>query len=77
MILQGLHSESLETIRLYGENAYVKDKRLMTAMDRITQKFGRDKIRFGVERFHEQWQMRRELMSQRYTTGLNRILEIH
>ncbi|HVE57508.1 MAG TPA: Y-family DNA polymerase [Pyrinomonadaceae bacterium] len=77
VILQGLHYESEETIRLYDEPDYVKDKRLMAAIDKIAQKFGRDMIRFGVEKHREQWEMKRELMSPRYTTKLDEIIEIH
>ena len=77
VILQGLHYESEETIRLYNEPDYVKDKRLMAAMDKISQKFGRDTIRFGVEKHREQWEMRRELMSPRYTTNPDEVLKIH
>ena len=77
VILQGLHYESEETIRLYNETDYVKDKRLMAAMDKISRKFGKDTIRFGVERNREQWEMKRELMSSRYTTRFDEVLKIH
>ena len=46
-------------------------------MDRISQKFGRDTIRFGVEKHREQWEMRRELMSPCYTIRLDEVLKIH
>jgi DNA polymerase V len=77
VILQVLHYESEETIRLYNEPDYAKDKRLMAAMDKISHKFGRDSIRFGVEKHREEWEMKRELMSQRYTTRLDEVLTIH
>jgi DNA polymerase V len=76
VILQGLQPETAETVRLYREENYLKDKRLMTAMDKITRKFGRDKIRFGVERNRAQWEMRRELMSPRYTTRIDEVIKI-
>jgi DNA polymerase V len=76
VILQGLQPERAETIRLYNEENYLKDKRLMTAMDKIARKFGRDKLRFGVERNHAQWEMRRELMSPRYTTRIDEVIKI-
>ena len=77
VILQELHYESEETIRLHGEGGYIKDKRLMAAMDKITQKFGRDCVRFGVEKHREQWEMKRELISPRYTTRLDEVIKIH
>jgi DNA polymerase V len=48
----------------------------MAAMDKIARKFGRDAIRFGVERFRAQWEMRRELMSRRYTTRFDEVVRV-
>ena len=76
VILQGLQPETAEAIRLYDEEKYLKDKRLMAAMDQIGRKFGRDRVRFGVEKFRAEWEMRRELMSPRYTTRLDEVVRI-
>jgi DNA polymerase V len=76
VILLGLQPETSETIRLYNEPAYEKDKRLMQAMDKISNKFGRDTIRFGVQKNKECWQMKAEMKSLRYTTSLKDILQI-
>ncbi|MDQ4121923.1 MAG: Y-family DNA polymerase [Acidobacteriota bacterium] len=77
VILLGLQPECSETIRLYNQSNYEKDKRLMTALDKISQKFGRDTIRLGVQRNTKNWQMKAERKSQRYTTCLKEILTIH
>jgi len=69
-------AHSKKPLRLYDESGYANDKHLMAAMDQISQKFGRDTIRFGVEKHREQWKMRRELMSPRYTTRLDEIIKI-
>jgi DNA polymerase V len=74
VILLGLQPESSETIRLYNEPNYQKDKRLMQAIDKISSKFGRDKIRFGVQKNKECWQMKAEMKSQKYTTSLKEVL---
>ncbi|MEP6900996.1 MAG: DUF4113 domain-containing protein, partial [Actinomycetota bacterium] len=76
VILQGLQPERAETVRLYNEKPYEKDKRLMKAMDTITSKFGKESIRFGVAGKKKNWQMRSEMKSNRYTTCLNEILQI-
>jgi DNA polymerase V len=76
VILQGLQPESSETIRLYSEKAYEKDKRLMQALDKISGKFGRNAIRFGVQKNSQQWQMKAEMQSQKYTTSIKDILTI-
>lgn len=74
IILQGLQPERAETVRLYGEETYEKDKRLMQAMDKITRKFGRETIRFGLPSKAKNWQMRSEMKSFCYTTKLKEIL---
>jgi DNA polymerase V len=76
VILQGLQPETSETVRLYNEPSYEKDKRLMAALDKISSKFGRDTIRFGVQRNKDCWQMKAEMKSQRYTTSLKDVLQI-
>lgn len=53
-----------------------KDKRLMQALDVISSKFGRDTIRFGVQRNKECWQMKAEMKSHKYTTCLKEVLQI-
>jgi DNA polymerase V len=77
VILQGLQPEKAETIRLYNQPSYEKDKRLMQALDKISNKFGRDTVRFGVQRNKECWQMRAEMISKRYTTSLKEVLTIN
>lgn len=76
VILQGLQPEPSETIRLYNEPAYAKDKRLMTALDEISAKFGKKYIRFGIQRNKERWRMRSEMRSRNYTTCLDEVLRV-
>jgi DNA polymerase V len=76
VILQGLQPEKAETIRLYNESSYEKDKRVMQALDKISSKFGRDTIRFGLQRNKDCWQMKSEMKSKRYTTSLKDVLQI-
>jgi DNA polymerase V len=76
VILQGLQPEVAETVRLYHEKNYEKDKRLMAAMDALTTKFGREAIRFGVASQEQNWQMKAEMKSNRYTTCIEEVLQI-
>ena len=76
VVLQGLQPESSESIRLYNEPDYAGDKRLMEAIDKISDRFGRNTIRFGVQRNKNCWQMRAEMKSQRYTTAIKEVLTI-
>ena len=76
VILQGLQPEEAETVRLYGEPTYEKDKRLMLALDKITRKFGRETIHFGLPSKDKSWQMRAEMKSFGYTTRFSEILRV-
>ncbi len=76
VILQGLQPERGETIRLYNQANYEKDKRLMQSLDEISRKFGRNAVTFGVRKSEKAWQMRAERKSNSYTTCLNEVLQI-
>jgi DNA polymerase V len=76
VILQGLQPELSETVRLYDEPAYKKDKRLMEAIDKISNRFGRETVRFGMQMNKSCWQMKAEMKSKKYTTCLNEVLKI-
>jgi len=76
VILQGLQPETSETIRLYGEKNYEKDKRLMQALDNISKRYGREIIGFGIKKSEKTWQMKAERKSRRYTTCLSDLLHI-
>ncbi len=77
VILLGLQPEPSETIRLYNEPDYKKDKRLMEAIDKISNRFGRETVRFGMQRNKSYWQMKAEMKSKKYTTCLKEVLTIH
>lgn len=76
VVLQGLQPEAAETVRLYNEASYQKEKRLMQALDKITGKFGRETVRFGVQKSLKIWQMRSEMKSNKFTTRFAEILKI-
>lgn len=76
IMLQGLEPEKAETKRLYGDSYYEKDKRLMQALDKITNRWGRETIQFGKRQENKNWEMKCERKSQRYTTNLNEVLQI-
>jgi len=76
VILQGLQPEPAETVRLHGEKKYEKDKRLCAAIDKISQRFGRETVRFGCRQTPMRWQMLSEHKSSCYTTNLREILQI-
>ncbi len=76
VILQGLQTESAETVRLYGEAEYEKEKRLCQAIDELSKRFGRNTVSFGMRRNEKNWTMKSERKSLRYTTLLQEVLRI-
>jgi DNA polymerase V len=76
VILQGLQPETAETLRLYDEKNYEKEKRLMRALDKISNRFGRETVRFGVAPKTRKWEMRAEMRSRRYTTCFKEIVQV-
>jgi DNA polymerase V len=77
VILQGLQPERAETGRIYGENNYLKDKRLCAAIDEISRRFGREAVKFGFPKKEKKWRMCAERKTQCYTTNLREVLTIH
>lgn len=56
-------------MRLLDNPRYEKHKRLMTALDDINHKHGRDRLRFGLGTPSQQnWGMKRDRLTPHYTT---------
>ena len=60
------------------ETAYPEDRRaqIMHCMDRINRKWGPSSITFAGAGISQEWQMRRELLSPRYTTSWQELLRV-
>lgn len=52
-------------------------ERLMTSLERISKKFGKNAVVTAASRFSEEAAMRREHLSPRYTTRWNELLEVN
>jgi DNA polymerase V len=76
IILGGLIPVEAVTGNLYADHEQrLKYERVMKAMDEINKKFGRDTIRLAVAG-KGKWEMKRERISQRYTTRFNELLVV-
>ena len=49
----------------------------MQALDAINKQFGKGKLILGSQKLSDDWQMRREMISQRFTTRWDELLLIH
>ncbi len=76
VILQGLQPERAETVRLYSELQYEKEKRLCQAIDKLSRKFRREVVSFGFPKTEKTWKMKAERKSNCYTTCLQEILQV-
>lgn len=53
-----------------------KHKQLMQKIDRLNGAYGTGAVRFGSQDLGKVWKMRREHLSQAYTTNLGSIIEV-
>jgi DNA polymerase V len=53
-----------------------KDKRLMQALDRSNQAFGKEMVRFGVQDYEQKWKLRAQKLSPCYTTRIDHIMKV-
>ncbi len=75
VIVMGLSPSSQKQYNLFNEEN-PKHGDLMTTVDRLNQRLGKNKIKFGSQSLGRQWKMKQEHLSRRYTTDLNDIIEI-
>lgn len=75
VILEGLTSEKNPQISFFQKDARSKKEcKLMQAIDRINNRFGRSEIKLASEGLEQNWKMRREKMSRCYTTDIKQII---
>jgi len=74
--LSDLSPSRNETRRLWGTEEYERLQVLMSVIDRLNRKFGRDCVRYGVFPEQGKWKTRFNKRSPRYTTKWDEILVI-
>ncbi len=53
-----------------------KDQQVMKMLDSVNKRFGKDLVRFAVQGYSRQWQLRQMHLSPCYTTDINQVLKI-
>ena len=61
---------------LFAKSQRAEATRVMTVLDQINERWGRGTLRSASVRFNPDWSMRREMMSQSYTTRLDQLWSI-
>jgi len=77
VIVDGLQDESHIQSNIFDKTDRVKQQKLLQTIDRINVGFGRDKVKLAVQGDGNEWKLRQEMLSKRYTTRLNEIIEVN
>jgi DNA polymerase V len=77
VMLSDLEPSQTLTLRLWGQDQHDKARRLMSAVDDVNARFGRDTVRCGATLGSGQWRMKQENRSGRFTTRLNEALIVN
>ncbi len=76
IILSGLVPNENLTKRLFEDERFQQQHKLMKAIDEINQKFGKDTVRFGNVKKDGSWKMKQTRKSHSYTTNWNELLTV-
>jgi len=76
VMLTDLSAAAALPLRLWGNEAYERSRRLMRAIDEVNARFGRDAVSFGLRDPKARWQMKCEARSPHYTTRWDELLTI-
>lgn len=77
VLLLGLTPVEGETKRLYNDDDYQADRKLMEVIDTVNAKHGRNTIRFGLPaKKNFRWKMNRNFLSDDYTTSIADVLRV-
>ncbi|EMO7188197.1 DUF4113 domain-containing protein [Pluralibacter gergoviae] len=76
-MLGDFFSKSVAQLNLFDENITRADsEQLMSLMDKLNRKEGRGTLFFAGQGIQQQWQMKREMLSPRYTTRWHDLLVV-
>ena len=77
IILSGLVPAEKLTKRMFDDERFEKQHKLMKAFDEINRKFGKDTVRFGSVKTEGDWKMKQARKSRSYTTNWNELLTVN
>lgn len=77
IMLGDFFSQGVAQLNLFDENAPRADSdTLMAVLDRLNAKEGKGTLFFAGQGIQQQWQMKREMLSPRYTTRFSDLLKV-
>jgi DNA polymerase V len=77
IMLSDFFSQGVAQLNLFDENApRVGSERLMEVLDHLNAKDGKGTLYFAGQGIQQQWQMKRDMLSPRYTTRFSDLLKV-
>jgi DNA polymerase V len=61
---------------IFDQNDRSKQTSLMKVMDNLNKNYGKETVRIATQGFTQQWKLRQEMLSRRYTTRLEEIMVV-
>ena len=77
VIVGGTVPEEHIQLNLFRQKNHLKLKKLMTAIDNINTRMGRDAVRFAAQGFDRKWRLKQEHLSPAYTTRFSDMLCVY
>ena len=76
-MLGDFFSQGVAQLNLFDANAPRKDsEQLMNILDQLNAKSGKGTLYFAGQGIQQRWQMKREMLSPRYTTRISDLLVV-
>ena len=63
-------------MNMFDQKSRVKEKLILSAMDKINLQLGKGTVRMAVQRFDKRYRLKAEHLSKKYTTRLDEVLRI-
>ena len=63
-------------MNMFDQKSRVKEKLILSAMDKINSQLGKGTVRMAVQRFDKRYRLKAEHLSKKYTTRLDEVLRI-
>lgn len=76
VIVSGISTEKSIQLGLFDKIDRNSHEKIMSSIDNLNNKFGKDKIKLAVQGNKEKWKLRQEKLSPKYTTDWNDIITV-
>lgn len=76
VVLTGLVQDDSVQQSLFEKGDTVENKKIMSVLDALNSRYGRDTLRSAAQGYKREWKLRQEKLSPKYTTDWNDLLKI-